>query len=90
MKTRKLFWISVLMILLCVMAFTGEAEAQIFLDDESMENSLRTISSGGSLPIVPTLDVTLDQYAPIGGEILVLGCLGGAYLVGKRRKEERQ
>ncbi len=32
----------------------------------------------------------LAEYAPIGGEILVLGCLGGAYLVGKRRKEERQ
>ena len=63
------------------------ARAQIFLDDESMENS-RVNGLSGSLPIVPTLDVTYDQYAPLGGEVLVLGLLGGAYLLGKKRKEK--
>ena len=43
MRTRKLFWISVLMILFCVMAFTGEAEAQIFLDDESMDRETQPL-----------------------------------------------
>ena len=66
---------------------TAPAHAQIFLDDESMENS-RVNGLSGSLPIVPTLDVTYDQYAPLGGEVLALGLLGGAYLLGKKRKEK--
>jgi len=37
---------------------------------------------------VPQLGITIDQYAPLGGEILVLGCLGGAYLLSKRRRKE--
>ena len=32
-------------------------------------------------------DISLENFAPLSGGILVLGCLGGAYLIGKRRKE---
>lgn len=33
-------------------------------------------------------NITIDQLAPLGSEILLLSCLGGAYLIGKRRKEK--
>ena len=33
------------------------------------------------------LNITIDSLAPLGGEILLLSCLGGAYLLGKKRKE---
>ncbi|MBQ8957737.1 MAG: hypothetical protein IJ057_04465 [Bacteroidales bacterium] len=62
-------------------------KAQIFLTDEDMINSVRVESQQDELPIIAQLDVTTDQYAPIGGGIVVLGTLGGAYLVGKKRKE---
>lgn len=32
-------------------------------------------------------EISIENFAPLGGGILVLGCLGGAYLIGKRRKE---
>ena len=39
-------------------------------------------------PEDPKPGITIDFYAPLGGEIFVLGCLGGAYLLGKRRRKE--
>ena len=33
-------------------------------------------------------DISLEHFAPLSGGILVLGCLGGAYLLGKRKKEQ--
>ena len=73
--------------------FIPQAPAQIlFMDDEEEEESERTDvdEQGLELPMVPELGITIDQYAPLGGEILVLGCLGGAYLLGKRRKKDDQ
>lgn len=32
--------------------------------------------------------ITIDRIAPLGGEVLLLGILGGAYLIGKKRKEK--
>ena len=45
---------------------------------------------GLELPIAPPNKggITIDWYAPLGGEIFLLGCLGGAYLLGKRRRKE--
>jgi LPXTG-motif cell wall-anchored protein len=34
------------------------------------------------------LDITYDQYAPVGEGIALLTLLGGAYLLGKRRRKE--
>lgn len=66
------------------------AKAQIFIIDEHEFNDSKRIryDDGGTLPLPPELDVTYDQYAPLGGEMLLLGLLGGAYLLGKRRKRE--
>ena len=73
--------------------YIPQAPAQILImDEEEEEESERTDvdEEGLELPMVPELGITIDQYAPLGGEILVLGCLGGAYLLGKRRKQEEQ
>ena len=32
-------------------------------------------------------NITIDYLAPLSGGVLLLSCLGGAYLIGKRRKE---
>ena len=75
---------------LAALLFCGmTANAQVFLDDEDMSNSLRANGSNDpDLPTIPELNVTFDQYAPLGGEVMLLGLLGGAYLLGKKRREE--
>lgn len=39
------------------------------------------------MPQAEQQNITIDYLAPLGGELLLLSCLGGAYLLGKRRKE---
>ena len=72
------------------MLLTAPAMAQIFLDDESLTNRgwLGDMDELGN--IIPFHEVEWDQanYAPAGGGILLLTVLGGAYLLGKRRKED--
>ena len=34
-------------------------------------------------------NITIDYLAPLGGEMLLLSCLGGAYLIGRRKKEKK-
>ena len=65
------------------------AMAQIFLADEDLNN--RSGSSEVPGAIIPEQDVTYDQfqpYVPVGEGILLLAGLAGAYLVGKRKKED--
>ena len=72
------------------MLLAAPAMAQIFLDDESLTNRgwLGDLDELGN--IIPFHEVEWDQanYAPAGGGILLLTALGGAYLLGKRRKED--
>lgn len=70
----------------------NRTQAQILILDENEfnNNSRSNGSNGGMLPNIPGLNSTNDQYAPLGGgEVLLLSCLGGAYLLGRRRKRER-
>ena len=89
MKKRILSITAVLVLLFGPMM--QDVRAQVFLDQESLE---RYSTEYGDLPNVPVLNVTLDQYeemyAPLGGEMVVLGCLCGAYLMGKRKKQEKK
>ena len=65
------------------------AMAQIFLDDEDLNNRAGSSEVPGA--IIPEQDVTYDQfqpYVPVGEGILLLAGLAGAYLVGKRKKED--
>lgn len=85
---KKLAALTVAMLLL-----SAPAMAQIFLDDESLtyrDGWLGQMDSIGN--IIPFHEVDWDQasYTPTGGGIMLLGLLGGAYLVGKRRKEDQQ
>ena len=66
----------------------GPLNAQIFLadsDEESMNFRIEREEIGG-LPFYQ--DVTYDQYAPLGEGLLLLGCLGGVYLAGKRKRRD--
>ena len=72
-----------------LMAASLPAKAQVFiLDEEEYHNSKRNAIEEGQLPFIPELGVTNDQYAPLGSGIAVLGLLGGAYLIAKKRREE--
>ena len=70
-----------------------EAKAQVFID-EDMENNQRSGTGGSDMPNIPQLGVTLDQYqeddyTPLGGEVLALGLLGGAYLLRKKHRSNK-
>ena len=44
--------------------------------------------TGAGTPALPTHGETTNQDAPLGTGIAILAVLGGAYLVGKKRREE--
>ena len=78
---------------LCVVALSlvmaMPAKAQIYLDDEDMgENRATWLDGVGN--IIPLHEVDWDQaaYAPLGNGILLVGLLGGAYLLNRKRKQE--
>ena len=68
---------------------TAPAMAQVFLDDDDLNTRGDGVNDLGA--IIPEQDVNYDQfqpYVPVGEGFLLLAGLAGAYLVGKRRKEE--
>lgn len=79
-----------IIIIIAILLFmaTARTSAQVFiLTDEEFKYAKRGLQCN-ELPIIPTLDVTYDQYAPIGEGTALLALLGGAYLLGKRRKRK--
>ena len=90
MKKNVITILSILALLFAPMSIQTAKSQIMVLDEEEEEESTRSDvdEQGLELPMVPQLGITIDQYAPLGGEILVLGCLGGAYLLGKRRRKE--
>ena len=78
---------SIIIIATLLLMLGGMAKAQVFIMPDEEYSNGRTPSVGGGLPTVPIQDVTTDQYAPLGGGVFMLGLLGGAYLLGKRRKK---
>jgi len=92
MKKRSTI-ILVIMALLLGVARIDQAKAQVgifIMDDEEYAN-IRGGSTeppdGFIIPDFPNHDETWD-VSPIGNGLWLLGCLGGAYLLGKRRKRE--
>jgi len=68
-----------------------QAPAQILIMDEEEEEENDRAGSGDDeleLPAVPELGITIDQYAPLGGGMVVMTALGALYLLGKKRKDE--
>lgn len=59
-------------------------------EGEEGEEGVEMRSANNEIVEMPQADqqnITIDYLAPLGGELLLLSCLGGAYLLGKRRKE---
>ena len=68
--------------------FVAPAMAQVFLEDEDMNGNRANGSSQLVINNPAVYDSGEDWYAPVGEGIVLLAGLAGAYLIGKRRKEE--
>lgn len=89
---KRIISVMAVLAMLCGPTMMQSVKAQnIFDSEEEMEKSLRRgtdVSENDLTSVTAQEDViSMDNYAPLGSGILVLGCLGGAYLIGKRRKE---
>lgn len=67
--------------------FVAPAMAQVFLDEDEY-NANRAGNTAMNIPNPAVYDSGEDWYAPVGEGIVLLAGLAGAYLIGKRRKEE--
>ena len=73
-----------------LMMATAPAMAQVFIMEEDDYNGKRQNTPSGQLSVdLPGIyNSGEDWYTPVGEGLFVLAGLAGAYLVGKRRKEE--
>lgn len=83
-------------VITCLIA--APLKAQIFLDDKALltrEGSwIQGIDEHGHIIPMQELEKLREEeeprsYASIGGGSILLAALGGAYLVGRRKKEEK-
>ena len=89
---KRIISVMAVLAMLCGPTMMQSVKAQhIFNDDNELEMSMRGASGDIENDLTSIIDredvISMDHYAPLGSGILVLGCLGGAYLIGKRRKE---
>ena len=72
---------------LALLLTAGAAQAQIFLEDD--EYNANRANVGEDMGVIPYHGVTHDQadFVPLGGGIMLLAALGGAYLIGKKRRK---
>lgn len=79
-----------LALMVAILLTAGPAMAQIFLDDEEMTTRgwLGEVDDIGN--IIPFHEVEWDQgvFVPLGGEVMLLAALGGAYLLSKKHRKE--
>ena len=92
MKKRSTIILVIMALLLGVARFNQcKAQVGIFIMDDEEYANIRGGSNeppdGFIIPDFPNHDETWD-VSPIGNGLWLLGCLGGAYLLGKRRKRE--
>ena len=79
---KKIVTIVIALMLSCIPAM-----AQIFISDEDFQNSRVSTHLGMDLP--GTYNSGEDWYAPVGSGAVLLAGLAGAYLLGKRHKNEK-
>ena len=84
---KKIIALATVIALLLVPMFINQSKAQIFIMGD--EESSRMRANESELPNIPWLGVNHDQYAPLDDEVLVLGLLGGAYLLVKCREKKK-
>lgn len=76
----------ILLIVVTILFVACPAKAQVFIMDDEFEGTMRQNTEDFGL-IVPIEGLDSDQYLPLGDGLLVLAALGGAYLMGKRKKK---
>ena len=75
----------IITIVAALMMVTAPAMAQVFIMDEDDYQGNRAAGPG---VMIPMQDNPNDQYIPVGEGVFVLAGLAGAYLLGKRKKEQ--
>ena len=73
--------------LVLMMAMAMTAKAQVFMMDGD-ENYREPEDPQVFINLPQGYGLCVDWYTPVGDGIAVLAALGGAYLLGKRRKKE--
>ena len=68
-----------------LMIAAAPAMAQVFIMEEDEYQGNRAPAPGA---MIPMQDNPNDQYIPVGEGVFVLAGLAGAYLLGKRKKEQ--
>ena len=92
MKKKNIIIAAVFAILFTLASTTPvHAQGGIFIMDEEEENFRDPTAPAGGFIFIddPEHDTSLD-YSPIGSGVWLLGALGGAYLLGKRRKKKEE
>lgn len=79
---KRIITIAALMLMAVVPAMS-----QVFILEDNEWNNKRNSQDGFGV-MVPEQDVIYDQYVPVGEGLFVLAGLAGAYLLGKRKKEQ--
>jgi len=74
-------------IIAALMLATAPAMAQVFIMDEDEYNNNRTGKTTMDVDLPGWYNSGEDWYSPVGEGIVVLAGLAGAYLLGKRKKE---
>lgn len=86
-RTSRVMMMALLLCLMFSPALTDHASAQVFLTDEDYNDNRAPVTDGALIPVLPQ-DLEVDWIpSPIGEGWLLLAGLGGAYLLGKKRKE---
>ena len=75
------------MVVLLLMAMASTSQAQVFMMDGD-ENYREPEDPQVFINLPQGYGLGVDWYTPVGDGIAVLAALGGAYLLGKRRKKE--
>lgn len=79
---KRIITIAILMLMA-----VAPAMSQVFILDDNESGNKRNSQDGFGV-MVPEQNVTYDQYVPAGEGIMLLAGLAGAYLLGKRKKEQ--
>ncbi|MBR4469152.1 MAG: hypothetical protein IKS53_06925 [Bacteroidales bacterium] len=79
----------VIMIAAALMMFAATAKAQVFIiDDDEFTRNRETADPSMFVELPQIYNSAEDWYVPAGEGIFVLAGLAGAYLLGKRKKEQ--
>ena len=90
MKRTRIFNFCLMAVMVCMVS-VKPMNAQVFLSDEQFD-SRQGLSDGSGfvLPgMLPDHNTTWD-YTPLGSGVWLMGALGGAYLIGKRKRRKNQ